>query len=202
MNRSAFRHLRAQDYRRMPWKNGGGTTTELIIEPSGATLDGAFSWRLSMAEVGVSGPFSRFEGCDRTLLLLGGGGMRLAFAQGGTANLEDPLEPVGFSGDLDTTGTLLAGPCRDFNVITRRSRCHHRVEVLTLDRHPRPLLRSGIRFIFCVEGSVQAGDFELAPQELLRVEGMTEVLAWAPQGGTAIVVGIDPAAGIGASVIP
>jgi len=186
----------------MPWKNGGGTTTELIIEPSGATLGSAFSWRLSMAEVGVSGPFSRFEGCDRTLLLLSGGGMRLTFAQGGTETLEGPLEPVGFSGDLDTTGTLLAGPCRDFNVITRRDRCHHHVEVLALDRCPRPLLRNEVRFIFCLEGSVRVGDFELAPQELLRVEGMIEVAAWAPRGGTAIVVGIDPAAGIGASVVP
>ena len=37
-----------QDYHTMPWKNGGGSTTELAIFPAGANLDN-FVWRLSTA---------------------------------------------------------------------------------------------------------------------------------------------------------
>ncbi|MDP1908248.1 MAG: HutD family protein, partial [Hyphomicrobium sp.] len=43
-----MRILRAKDYRRMPWKNGGGETTEIAISPEGAALD-SFDWRVSMA---------------------------------------------------------------------------------------------------------------------------------------------------------
>ena len=52
----------------MPWKNGGGSTTELLVEPAGATLQTGFRWRLSMAALETSGPFSRFEGHDRTMV--------------------------------------------------------------------------------------------------------------------------------------
>ncbi|TIV74879.1 MAG: HutD family protein, partial [Mesorhizobium sp.] len=31
-----MRILRAADYRVMPWKNGGGTTTEIAVSPDGA----------------------------------------------------------------------------------------------------------------------------------------------------------------------
>jgi len=49
----------ADAMRRMPWKNGGGVTTEIAIAPEGATLDN-FDWRVSTAQVDAAGPFSRF----------------------------------------------------------------------------------------------------------------------------------------------
>ncbi|WP_431460998.1 HutD family protein, partial [Klebsiella pneumoniae] len=33
-----MRILRAADYRSMPWKNGGGVTTEIAVSPAGAGL--------------------------------------------------------------------------------------------------------------------------------------------------------------------
>ena len=50
-----------------PWKNGGGCTTEIAIAPPGASLD-AFEWRISLATIAASGPFSAFPGVDRTLV--------------------------------------------------------------------------------------------------------------------------------------
>ncbi len=66
-----MRMIRSSDYRRMPWKNGGGETVEIAIAPAGASLD-AFDWRISMACVASSGPFSRLPGIDRTLAVLAG----------------------------------------------------------------------------------------------------------------------------------
>ena len=60
-----------QDYRTMPWKNGGGSTTELAIFPEDAKLD-HFIWRLSTASVNTAGPFSHFSQIDRTLAILSG----------------------------------------------------------------------------------------------------------------------------------
>ena len=198
MTAGSARRLGPSDYRTMPWKNGGGTTTELIIEPQGVSLEAGFRWRLSMADVGVSGPFSRFDGCDRTLLLLSGGGMRLDFDHRPSAKLERILEPIEFSGDWQTSGTLLAGPCRDFNVITQRASCRHRLEVLRLDAQPRPVLQAEVRFFFCVSGPARVGGTSLADQELLRLEGgppELEARAEGPAGAVLLAVGIDPVRG-------
>ena len=57
---SQLKVLRAVDYPRMPWKNGGGSTEE-ITRDAGTGLDG-FGWRLSIADIGESGGFSTFAG--------------------------------------------------------------------------------------------------------------------------------------------
>lgn len=67
--------LRAVDYPRMPWKNGGGSTEE-ITRDAGEGLVG-FGWRLSIADIGESGGFSRFEGYQRIISVLQGAGMNL-----------------------------------------------------------------------------------------------------------------------------
>src|SRR5215475_5956544 len=91
------RLLQPADYARMPWKNGGGQTTEIAVHPAGATL-ADFDWRVSIADITADGPFSGFAGVDRTLVLLSGAGVRLT----GTthmAELRVPYEPYAFSGD-------------------------------------------------------------------------------------------------------
>ena len=65
------RTIRHGDCPVMPWKNGQGSTTELAIEPPGAALDG-FDWRISIAELRGSGPFSTFPGYDRIIVQLDG----------------------------------------------------------------------------------------------------------------------------------
>jgi hypothetical protein len=199
MTRPLLRHLRATDFRVRPWKNGGGTTTELVIEPEGASLESGFLLRLSRAEVGVSGPFSAFEGYDRTLLLLRGGGMWLHFEGQGPVQLQRLLQPVSFSGDWATTGTLIEGPCQDFNVITRRGLCTHHLEILHLDASPKALLEAQICFACCVEGRValEPGGVQLCAGELLRIEAADRVpTASALEGARAVLiaVGIDPVA--------
>jgi len=54
---NAVRIIRANDCKTTPWKNGGGSTTEIAIGPTGASLE-AFDWRVSMARVAFDGPFS------------------------------------------------------------------------------------------------------------------------------------------------
>ena len=64
-----MRVLRRADYRRMPWKNGGGWTTQLAAFPeSDATVP--FDWRVSIAEIESDGAFSAFPGYDRHIALL------------------------------------------------------------------------------------------------------------------------------------
>ena len=122
-----MRILRAAGYRVMPWKNGGGTTTEIAVSPHGAGLDD-FDWRISMARVQTSGPFSSFAGIDRTLSVLEGDGIVLDIAGQAPARLTAASAPLAFPGDVPTSAALTAGPITDLNVMTRRGRMAHKVE--------------------------------------------------------------------------
>ncbi|MGX8007987.1 HutD/Ves family protein [Mesorhizobium sp. ORM8.1] len=125
-----MRILRAAGYRVMPWKNGGGTTTEIAVSPEAAGLDD-FDWRISMARVETSGPFSSFPGVDRTLSVLEEEGIVLDIAGRPPARLTATSAPLSFPGDVPTGATLIGGPITDLNVMTRRGRTIHQVERLT-----------------------------------------------------------------------
>lgn len=118
------RRLTRADYRRMPWRNGGGWTTEIARAPAGD--DDAFDWRVSIAEIARDGAFSRFDGVDRCLVLLEGAGMELRVA-GDPILLDRRGQAIDFAGEAEVHCRLLDGPTRDFNVFSRRGRCAHRV---------------------------------------------------------------------------
>src|SRR3954463_8036751 len=72
-----MRILRSTEYRRMPWRNGGGTTTEIAIAPLPSASGDRFAHRVSIADVATDGPFSRFDGYERLIMLVEGAGMIL-----------------------------------------------------------------------------------------------------------------------------
>ena len=111
------RTIRAAECRVMPWKNGHGSTTELAVEPSGASLEG-FDWRISIAELRASGLFSSFPGYDRIIVQLDGPPMTLTHGDRPPVALEQ-FVPHAFSGD-DETSCDVAGVAHDFNLIVRQ----------------------------------------------------------------------------------
>lgn len=100
-----------------PWRNGGGTTRELIAWPSAEDWD----WRLSVAEIERSGPFSRYDGVQRWFAVLSGVGVRLGL-QGRTHDLTPRSAPLPFDGALAVDCDLLDGPTEDFNLMVRADR--------------------------------------------------------------------------------
>ncbi|TPI68543.1 HutD family protein [Mesorhizobium sp. B3-1-3] len=146
-----MRILRAADYRVMPWKNGGGTTTEIAVSPAGAGLDD-FDWRVSMACVETSGPFSSFAGIDRTLSVLEGEGIILDIAGQPPAQLTAASAPLAFPGDVPTGAALIGGPITDLNVMTRRGRMAHKVECRPLASEIRIAPRADTTLVLAVGG--------------------------------------------------
>jgi environmental stress-induced protein Ves len=120
-----MRIIRAGNCKTTPWKNGGGSTTEIAIGPVGASLED-FDWRISMARVASDGPFSDFPGIDRTLAVIKGGGMVLTIGDRQPVTLSRGSEPVSFPGDTPTSARLTAGEIIDLNVMTRRGKFSHR----------------------------------------------------------------------------
>lgn len=111
-----------------PWKNGGGVTREIVCRPQAAGMD-SFDWRISMATITRSGPFSVFAGIDRSIMLLAGGGVHLRHSSGIDHRLDTPARPFAFAGDVALDCTLLGSESTDFNVMTRRDVVTARVQV-------------------------------------------------------------------------
>lgn len=110
--------LRPADHRRVPWKNGGGVTTELAVEPA---ADGRFLWRVSIADVVEPGPFSAFPGYDRLIAVVEGDGMRLS-VDGAPPVERRRLDPAfAFPGEAAVWCEPTAGPIRDVNLMLDRA---------------------------------------------------------------------------------
>jgi uncharacterized protein len=116
--------LRSAEFVVQPWKNGGGTTTEIAVSPEGATFD-TFDWRISMARIEAAGAFSLFPGIDRSIGILEGRGADLHIATRGVVTLDPESAPYAFPGDVPVSATLYDGPILDLNVMTRRGRFRH-----------------------------------------------------------------------------
>lgn len=139
----------------MPWKNGLGTTAEIAIDPPGADLGSRFRWRLSIATVQGSGPFSTFSGYERTIMLIEGRGMDLAVGSASPRRLDRPFEPFVFPGDAPVECSLIDGPVRDFNLMVDRSLLHSHTEVWQLGSLPRAIAPSpGDRIVHCFDGTI------------------------------------------------
>jgi environmental stress-induced protein Ves len=125
---SLLKVIRKDSFTRTVWKNGGGVTHEAIrVPPSGEP----FSWRVSVAHIEKSGPFSDFAGYERKMLLLQGRGLRLTFGDGRRSELRDVGDCVEFDGATSAHCDLLDGPCIDLNLMTSKSlRTHAQIERL------------------------------------------------------------------------
>ena len=97
-----------------PWRNGGGSTRELLAWPS------AQDWqlRLSVADIEADGPFSVFDGVQRWFAVLQGAGVLLTID--GQPQWQRPADtPLQFAGAARTDCRLLDGPTRDLNLMLR-----------------------------------------------------------------------------------
>ncbi|MDQ0456364.1 HutD/Ves family protein [Rhizobium paknamense] len=120
-----MRVLRAEAYQTVPWKNGGGVTREVALHRDDA-VHSEFLWRVSIATVAQDGPFSRFDGIDRSIAMLSGAGMRLEGEEGAAPVLLLPESaPYAFPGEAAIHAVLVDGVTTDLNLMTRRAFFRH-----------------------------------------------------------------------------
>jgi uncharacterized protein len=169
---SAVRLLRRQEYARMPWRNGSGITYEIAREPA----DGAdFDWRLSLALIERSGPFSNFAGYQRAISLVNGAGCVLHGIDAQPVQMSIAGTTTLFPGAAQVECELIDGPCHDLNLIVREpgdivSAGGQRLG----DGDARALIADHFNAIFCLAGPVECSGadgtrFVLAEHDTLVV---------------------------------
>jgi len=185
-----MRVIRASDCRAMPWKNGGGTTTEIAVHPEGAGFD-RFDWRISMARVAQDGPFSAFAGIDRVLTVLDGAGIRLRLGADAPVTLTPASPPHAFAGDVPCDAALIDGPITDLNVMARRGRWQ--AEVTAQGALPFTLAAvRGVAVLVVVYGVAEVGGHRLGPRDCLLLEGVESVLVLPEAGFRGLGIDLSP----------
>jgi uncharacterized protein len=195
-----MRIIRQSSFAAVPWKNGGGVTHEAIrVPPDGDS----FQWRVSVAQIDVSGPFSDFAAYNRFMVLLKGAGVVLKFssragpaASGGPAPRVRELRGVGdleeFDGGLATHCELLNGPCVDLNLMVSKTLPGVRAHVEMLRQPWSPSLESvESMLVFPIDSNVElragGGTHLLEPWDLALISGREDrqVHISAQEGGEA-----------------
>ena len=173
MSDAGIRIIRRSSFTATRWKNGGGITHEAIrVPPTGD----AFLWRVSVAQIESSGPFSDFSGYDRKMVLLQGRGIALEFGGGDRRALQNVGDWVEFDGAMATRCELLDGPCVDLNLMVSKSlRTSARIErlrepTLVAATHRETTLIFGILDPLSL-GSGTGDSARLEPWDLAILEG-------------------------------
>ena len=182
-----LRILRNADYPTRPWKNGGGTTRDIVVSPPCASLDD-FDWRLSLAQVDRDGPFSRFDNVDRTLVLLSGA---MTLREGDRQIHLVRNEPFAFAGERAIEATVGAGATLDFNVMTRRGRAKHTARrELFSQRSNIDASAANVLVLFALERGLIVDGEQLGVHDTAIVDAGRVAIAAAANSVAALVIEI------------
>jgi len=102
-----------------PWKNGLGTTKQLAVFPPDSNAS-AFEWRVSIAHLRGTAPFSEFPGIERCLAMLEGEVTLLRESQP-HVTLTPASTPVTFSGVEKIIGRVESQSALDLNLMYQAS---------------------------------------------------------------------------------
>ena len=154
--------IRFAELRSEPWRNGGGVTRELASHPKVASAqDGAWDWRVSIADLTKAGDFSAFPGMERVLTVVDGELLLLT-----VDGADHPLEkyrPYRFSGDAAAHGALPTGDIRNLNVITRAGSFKGFTSIIELSKkRAHPVFEGQLAVLLQGQATVSAGADESA----------------------------------------
>jgi environmental stress-induced protein Ves len=112
-------------YRRTPWKNGGGVTIDIALANRAGAAPGDWAgmlWRFGRTRIGQHGPFSDLSGYERLLAVIEGDGLLLHVHGGDTLDVRRPFTPVRFDGAWPIESELTHGPVGVLNLMADRTR--------------------------------------------------------------------------------
>lgn len=148
-----MRRFRLDTIAPQPWQNRAGSTRLIAEGCFAADAAATPDWRISVAEISGSAPFSVFPGIDRQAVLIGGHALVLhteASEAGGDIVFLAPGASAGFPGEARLAVREADPGTRLFNLMTRRDRC---VAELSVERGPERSLPSGsVRLVLVIAG--------------------------------------------------
>ena len=166
--------FKADQYTKMLWKNGAGYTLEIARNVG----DADFDWRISMADVTTSGPFSLFPNKQRIISVLNGQGMVLHVDNLPAKTLKQG-DIFAFHGESQVHSELVDGVIRDLNLIYDPAKFHARFQRVDGTEEQTFLSSADLIFIFNngsdTEVVIEGEAFLLAAYGTLKIEKTTTI---------------------------
>ncbi len=157
-----MRIIRSADWTEMPWKNGGGITSEILAEKSGDSI----VWRLSTAIVDSDCEYSSFPGLVRVSTAIEGEGTILRNPENGAVVNIPPLEPTMLDGNIVWHGTLNNGSIRLFNLIYDPGQVQPLIKVFELNDQMH--ITDPVDVLFCIAGKFRTNSHDMAKHEMAK----------------------------------
>jgi len=148
-------------YRRTPWKNGGGTTVDIAGQDD--------LWRFGRTPITTPGPFSGYSGFDRLQVLIAGRGLVLETPDG-EIDVRVPFRPVRFKGETPIQSRLEAGAVEVVNLIGARAAVQ--IALVVLRPGDRQAVEAGTHIAYAAEEAaleIDGARHRLAVDHALRI---------------------------------
>ncbi len=176
MDSEKNRLYKKQHYKLSKWKNGKGDTLELASNAELAK-HGAFGWRLSIATLSGDSQYSRFNGIDRSQILLQGERVVLSIgdAEPAVKIKLNRYDKVVFSGAEQVSCQLLGcTTAKMFNVMTVANSYTHLLSIHQVSAEMPIVTNCDTLLIFSVSDALQVQISERVTavqwHEMLKVE--------------------------------
>ena len=153
--------LPSQYFTKGRWRNGMGTSWEIATDPEGSG-DAGFRWRMALAQIDGSVPFSHYENIDRIFTLIKGDGLDLTLEGRPKLQIADCFVPHAFPGDVKTDCNLHGGPCVALNLFFDRLKFTASAQVFKLSK-PSSFVATDTIIAFALRGS-----FELSSGSIMK----------------------------------
>ena len=150
---------------REAWKNGGGWT-RTVASHGPADQPG---WRVSVADIGAAGPFSRFDGMDRTAVMVRGGALCLS-GETEAWCFDGPGSFAQFPGELALQCEAPELPTQLWNVMVRRGQAQ--ADLLIVEEETVPLPLAPDLLVLVLRGRFELTRFGAEPLVLADGEGL------------------------------
>ena len=167
------------------WRNGGGSTHEMLTWPS----PDEWAVRISVARIEQNGPFSSYPGIERWFAVVRGEGVVLRFGAAEAVQRPNTL-PLRFGGVVAPECELLSGETQDLNLMVR---CVAGRGDMTLVTAGKPwLCAAKFRAVYAAEPATLLVDYHnatLLPADTLAWSDGAAGQRWeliAPRGGTSL----------------
>ena len=173
----------------MPWRNGSGITYEIAREPAEGE---EFDWRLSLALIERSGPFSNFAGYQRAISLVNGAGCVLHGLGAQPVQMSLAGTTTIFPGAAQVECELIDGPCHDLNLIVREPGDIVSAGGLRLpEDDARALVPDHCNAVFCLAGPVACmgpnGEQLVLDEHDTFLVGASEAARWRIRAAESVV---------------
>lgn len=168
--------IKATDYKKMPWKNGLGTTQQIAIFPEGADISkNDFLFRLSAASIHQNNQFSQFPSFQRLLTVIDGAGVVL---NNRPLKQNDILE---FEGEEEVDCRLVDGPVTDLGLIFKKDQFLANFAINELDQNSKKIIsfNSDFGFLFSIEGKTSCSfhnqEIPIQPMDTLQINSKESI---------------------------